>query len=155
MSSRRTIRVSGVIQAEISRLISRERLLEGTVITVTAVDVTPDLRQAFIYISFLESDQPAVRVMEILAKQSFHFQKEIAARTHLKNTPKLSFRHDQNIERGDRVLELLKEVEQADQNRPTPPAPDIAVRPLYQEGQKGPKGAASGCVFFSSLKTDD
>lgn len=117
MSSRRTIRVSGVIQAEISRLLSRERLLDGTLITVTAVDVTPDLRQAFIYISFLENARSAEKILEILSKQAFHFQKEIALRTHLKNTPKISFRYDKNLERGDHVLDLLKKVEEDDKKR--------------------------------------
>jgi ribosome-binding factor A len=117
MSSRRILRVSGVLQAEISRLISQERLLEGSIITVTAVDVTPDLRQAFVYVSFLESTRSTERVLNVLAKQAFDFQKEIAHRTQLKNTPKLTFRYDDNLERGDKVLELLKRVEEDDNKR--------------------------------------
>ncbi|MDZ4788632.1 MAG: 30S ribosome-binding factor RbfA [Blastochloris sp.] len=117
MSSRRTVRVSGVIQAEISRLISRERLLEGTVITVTAVDVTPDLRQAFIYVSFLEHVRSTEKILEILTKQSFEYQRDLAKRTRLKNTPKLIFRYDKNLERGDHVLDLLNRVEEDDSKR--------------------------------------
>jgi ribosome-binding factor A len=117
MSSRRTLRVSGVLQAEISRLLTQQRLFEGTIITVTAVDVTSDLRQAFVYVSFLENTQSAERILHTLAKQAFDFQKEIAKRTGLKNTPKLTFRYDENLERGDKVLDLLQRVAEEDKQR--------------------------------------
>lgn len=115
MANRRLNRVSGVLLAELARLISRERTLEGTVLTVSAVDVTPDLRQAFVYVSILESPESHDKVMEKLAKLGFPFQKSLAQRTHLKNTPKLEFRYDNHLERGDKVLELLKELEESDE----------------------------------------
>ena len=46
MSSRRLVRVSESIRGVLARLVSRERTLEGTLLTITGVDVSPDLRHA-------------------------------------------------------------------------------------------------------------
>ncbi|MEM1059157.1 MAG: 30S ribosome-binding factor RbfA [Verrucomicrobiota bacterium] len=111
MPSRRTIRVSEVLRKELGALLTRCQDLENRLVTVSAVDVSPDLREAFVYISLLDTDDESVReVMEILSRHRRDWQAAIGRRVKTKNTPHLNFRFDPAVERGDRVMAILEEI---------------------------------------------
>jgi len=113
MASRRTIRVSEVLRKELGMLLTRCQDLENRLVTISAIDVSPDLREAFIYISMLDTDEQNVsEVMDILDKHRRDWQKAIARRVRTKNTPSLRFRFDPAMERGDRVMSILEELKQ-------------------------------------------
>lgn len=114
MSSRRLTRLAGLIQSELSRHLKRTRVLEDTVVTITSVDITPDLRQAFIYVSTLGETIAPDELLAVLTRQAPEWQKEIAQRLHIKYTPRLFFRYDEAQERGDRVMEILRELDAED-----------------------------------------
>lgn len=114
MGSRRLIRVAEVIRAEIGRLISRERGLEGALLTITSVDVTPDLKQAFVYCSSLSADFSSSKILALLEDARVGWQKIIGQKMKTKNTPRLAFRMDDAQKRGDRVLQILDEIIQED-----------------------------------------
>lgn len=111
MSNRRLTRLSGLLQSELSRLITRARVLDDTVITITSVDVTPDLRQAFVYVSALGETISPDDLLTQLTKLAPEWQHEIAQRMHIKYTPRLQFRFDDSLERGDRVMDILRGLE--------------------------------------------
>ena len=109
--SERTQRVSEVIRREISTLISRELSLEGLLITVASVEVTPDLKHAYIYISMIEQTVSQAKVVGMLNRLRSRWQGEVGDRLETKFTPRLHFQFDKALERGDRVMEVMLEIE--------------------------------------------
>jgi ribosome-binding factor A len=78
-------------------------------VTVTAVETSPDLRHARVYVSVLGSDLE--RADSLAGLQSAHgvLQAEIANVMHMKRTPELKFVYDETVEQGMRINELLSE----------------------------------------------
>ncbi|MGF1678342.1 MAG: ribosome-binding factor A [Candidatus Methylacidiphilales bacterium] len=111
MSGRRHQRVCELLRAELSRLMSREKTLEGTLLTIVDVTLSPDFKQATAYFSSLN---PRLRVAEteaLLDDLAHHWHRDIAKRVHMKYIPRFIFRFDQSLERGDRVLNILRELD--------------------------------------------
>jgi len=79
-------------------------------VTVSAVDITPDLKQAHIYISALGSAGAIRRALELLEKNRTQLQTELSRRLHIKHTPHLHFHADGSIERGTRVIGIMEEL---------------------------------------------
>lgn len=105
--TRRTTRVAELIREEISRLIARERTLEGTLLTLTYVEVSTDLKHASVYYTSLSTHFKPNDLQEKLDHLRHPWQQEIGRHMHTKFTPKLSFRLDHAHQRGDRVMQLL------------------------------------------------
>lgn len=81
-------------------------------ITVTRVDVAPDLRSATAYVSiFNEDDETSVNAVRYLNKNHGYIQKMVSSRVKLKYTPKLSFKADTSLVEGDSVLNMLADME--------------------------------------------
>jgi ribosome-binding factor A len=78
-------------------------------VTVTAVDTSPDLRHARVYVSVLGSTVERERTLEGLASSHGVLQSAIAAELRMKRTPRLDFLYDESIERGMRIHELLED----------------------------------------------
>ncbi len=78
-------------------------------VTVTAVDTSPDLRSARVYVSVLGTDEE--RESSLAGLQSSHgfLQGKIASGTRMKRTPTLTFLYDESVDRGDRISRLLEE----------------------------------------------
>jgi ribosome-binding factor A len=107
----RLARVAEILKRELSTVILREVPSDGALITVNAVDVSPDLRNASVFVSILGT---AVQQKAALARLEQHrvvLQAEVAKRVVLKFTPHLHFHLDASIERGSRVLDILDELD--------------------------------------------
>jgi len=111
MSSRRLVRVAEVLKNELARLIARERALEGSLVTITSVEVTPDLKQAFIYVSKLNDEWREEDILSALGNLKSDWQKEIGRQLRTKFTPRLTYRFDDAQQRGDRVMQILNSIE--------------------------------------------
>jgi ribosome-binding factor A len=109
--NRRLVRVSEVVRAELARLLARDRLLADVLITFTSVEVTPDLRQAFVYFSFMNEEFQEDQVVRLFEKVRHDWQTDLGKRIEIKYTPRLIFRHDSGQQRGDRIMELLNELD--------------------------------------------
>jgi len=77
-------------------------------VTVTAVETSPDLRHARVFVSVLGNEQE--RDDSLAGLQSAHglLQAEIARVTHMKRTPELKFVYDETVEKGMRINEILE-----------------------------------------------
>ena len=109
--SHRLARVAELLQRELSASIIREVPTGGGLVTVTGVDVSPDLRNATVHVGVLGT---AAQQKEALARLEQHrglLQSECAKRVVLKFTPHLSFRLDESLERGARVLDILDQID--------------------------------------------
>jgi ribosome-binding factor A len=79
-------------------------------VTVTAVDTSPDLRAARVYVSVLGNADERDAALEGLRSSRGFLQGRIGDELRMKRTPALSFHYDDTIERADRMTRLLKEV---------------------------------------------
>jgi len=78
-------------------------------VTVTAVETSPDLRSARVFVSVLGSEEERTATLDALASSHGILQAQIARETRIKRTPTLTFHYDDSIERGARLSELLDE----------------------------------------------
>ena len=106
----RQLRVNELLKRELSAIVTRELTFENALVTINHVDVTPDLKSAHVYVSFLGSGSGAV-VIKQLEERRIALQTELARHIVLKYTPHLLFHLDDSIERGARVIEILQEIE--------------------------------------------
>jgi ribosome-binding factor A len=106
----RLVRVCEVLKREIGVIIRRELEFENTLVTVSDVDITPDLKQAHIFISALGTPAGRRKAMEALENHRVMFQTELSRRVQMKHTPHLNFRLDDAIERGTRVIDIMDEL---------------------------------------------
>lgn len=111
--SMRTTRVNELLRAEISELLLREvkdpRVSRGMV-TITEVQVSPDLRHAVVYVSHLGTEAERKEALEGLKNSAHFLHRELLHRLSLRNVPELVFKFDPSIERGARLAELINQV---------------------------------------------
>ena len=105
----RLLRVNEIVKRELSTIIGREITFTDVLVTINAVDVTPDLRNAHVYIGVLGKGS-AQTAMTQLDDHRAVLQSELAKHVVLKYTPHLVFHLDQSIERGTRVFQILQEI---------------------------------------------
>ena len=111
MPTRRTVRVAEVLRKELAACMSRSLELEGMLITISSVELPPDMRQAYIYVSTIHPELDQEKALAVLNRNRKEWQSSIGRRLGLKFTPQLIFRFDTAIERGDRVMEILTKLE--------------------------------------------
>ncbi len=108
MTGGRMRRVDEAIRAVLSDAITQD-LKDPRVgfVTVTAVQTSPDLRYARVYVSILGDDEE--RADSLVGLQSAHgyLQKRVASELRLKHTPTIDFAYDESVDRGMRIGEIL------------------------------------------------
>src|SRR5438093_6551095 len=109
----RQLRVNELVKRELRAIIAREINFEGVLVSINAVDVTPDLKSAHVFVSILGSATGASVIDKLEAHRSA-LQAELSRHVVLKYTPHLVFHLDDSIERGSRVLEILNEIDKLD-----------------------------------------
>ena len=78
-------------------------------VTVTSVETAPDLRHARVYVSVLGSDEEREATMEGLASSHGYLQEALGSELRMKRTPTLEFVHDDSVDRGFRIGEIIEE----------------------------------------------
>jgi len=106
--SKRLDRVNELMRREISAVIQREFEWKGSLVTISEVRVTQDLKEAKVFVSVLGGSSDAV--LEKLNQKHGLIQTRVSKRVVLKNTPVLMFRVDNSAARGVDVVNLLDEV---------------------------------------------
>jgi ribosome-binding factor A len=124
-TNRRVSRVAELIKREVSQMllngIKDDRVGTGMV-SVTDVDVSGDLQHAKIYVSIYGTDEAKVETMAGLKSATGYVRSELGARVRLRRTPEVIFLEDRSIERGNKVLALLNQL-----NHDRPPENLLAV----------------------------
>ena len=109
MASNRISRINQDIQRELSVLIPNVKDPRVTgMISVVAVDTTPDLRFAKVYVSMLDKSS-AAEVVKGLKSAAGYLRREIGRSLNLRYTPQLVFEEDNSIDKGAHILELLRD----------------------------------------------
>jgi ribosome-binding factor A len=104
-------RVREVIRRELSEIVNREIAFTATLVTLQHVDLTPDLKHAHVFVSAIGSELEKADVIDRLSSHRVELQRALSKRVILKYTPHLHFKLDTSIERGDRVIELLSNID--------------------------------------------
>ena len=79
-------------------------------VTVTGVNVTPDLREATVYVSVLGSERKRRETLAGLASAHGVLQARINRELNLRRTPTLTFSYDESVEQGVRMTQLIDEI---------------------------------------------
>lgn len=115
MPTRRQEQAADQIQRELSDLLLRStndpRIKFAS---VTAVQVSADLRHAKVYVSVLGDAAEQKETMYAIHHAAGYLKRELASRLSFKFMPELVFLHDESIERGDRILRLIEKVRAED-----------------------------------------
>ncbi len=119
MPTRRTVRVAEVLRQQLTNQIRRTGDLQELILTILDIEVSPDLRHAFVYFSVLNSDQTPAGVINRLNVHRHEWQQAIGKALQTKFTPHLHFRFDESVTRGNRVMQILQEIDQPEQEPPT------------------------------------
>ena len=110
MPYKRSDRVNALLQRELGTLISEElRDPRISFVTVTAVEITSDLRSARVHVSVLGDNEALRSTMVALTEAKRHLRHELGRRTELRFVPDLTFVPDTSAARSIRIDSLLKQ----------------------------------------------
>jgi ribosome-binding factor A len=112
MPSLRLQRVRELLKREIGEVIRREfPVAEAGLVSVNDVDVAGDLHSAIVFISILGTAEQQKRGLAMLTQHRKRIQGLVGRAVVLKYTPTLKFLVDDSIARGNRVLQIIEELE--------------------------------------------
>lgn len=112
MSEKNMGRLAQDMKREIIAIISRlkDPRLSGGLLTVTRLDVTPDLDVAKVYVSVLGNPEGPAPVIKALNCAAGHVRTEISHKMHIRKAPRLIFVEDDGAAYAAHINELLKEL---------------------------------------------
>ena len=103
-------RLGDLIQREVSELIRLElRDPRVGMITITSVDVSPDMSHARLFFTLLEKEKLA-DTLQGLKRSAGFLRSQLARRIKMYSTPELRFEYDESVERGDHISRLINSV---------------------------------------------
>jgi len=106
-SSGRPQKLGDLIQRELSGLLARElRDPRVGMLTITSVDVSPDLSHAKVFFTLLDK-KSLESTLQGLSRSAGFLRSQLAKRIKLYTTPQLRFVYDESVERGDHLSRLI------------------------------------------------
>jgi ribosome-binding factor A len=113
--SKRTERVADLIRRELADVfMNRMRDPRMGFVSITGVEVSPDLSHAVVYLSSLDGVEGRAEVVRVLTRAVPFLRRELAPRLGLREVPTLRFVYDESIERGARIEDLLRRIKEGD-----------------------------------------
>lgn len=118
--SQRQLRVGEQLRHIIAETMARghfrdEILIDkASIVTVTEVRPAPDLKQATAYVIALGGENMD-KILPALNEEAFLFQKDINAKSNLKFTPKIRFKHDVSFDKAQKLDQILSTIHYSDQ----------------------------------------
>ena len=119
MASNRIGRINEEIQKELASKIRnlKDPRVQDTMISITHVETTPDLRYAKVYVSFLQEER-AKDALKGLKSAGGYLRRELGRALQLRYTPELTWALDDSITYGAKMLKLINSLEVSDDERP-------------------------------------
>ena len=104
-------RVADQIRSEVASMLARDVHDPGVgFVTITRVQVTPDLQHARIHYTALGDDQARANTARALGRAAVFLRRQIGSRLRLKRVPELEFLYDESIAGQDRIEQLLNTI---------------------------------------------
>lgn len=118
MASSRIDRINEEILRELAELLCevKDPRVHRTLLSVTRVETTPDLRYAKIYVSLLDKEYTK-ETLAGLKSAAGYLRRELSRRLQLRHTPELQWQADESIVRGAHILELIEKLELPEDER--------------------------------------
>ena len=112
MSSNRINRINEEIQKELSNLLRtvKDPRVQDTMISITRVETTPDLRYTKVYVSFLQEDR-AKDAMAGLKSAAGYLRRQLGHNLQLRYSPEIVWEQDDSIVYGAKMLKLINSLE--------------------------------------------
>ena len=112
MASNRIGRINEELRKELAELLRnvKDPRVQGTMISVTRVEATPDLRYAKVFVSFLQEDK-AADALKGLKSAGGWLRRELGHALQLRYTPELVWELDDSITYGAKMLKLINSLE--------------------------------------------
>ena len=111
MQNLRHIRVRELLKRELNEIFRREFPVELGIVSVSEVGVSNDLHSAKVFVSSIGDNKTQQRAFRAVRKSASKIQFQLGQTVALRYTPKLKFVMDEARNRGDRVLQILDEIE--------------------------------------------
>ena len=111
MQNLRHIRVRELLKRELNEIFRREFPVELGIVSVSEVGVSNDLHSAKVFVSSIGDNKTQQRAFRAVRKAASKIQFQLGQTVALRYTPKLKFVMDEARNRGDRVLQILDEIE--------------------------------------------
>lgn len=92
-------------------------------ITLTKVQVSPDLQQARVFYTTLGDPQARIKTAKALERATPFFRRQIGGRLRLRRVPEIEFRFDETIQHQDRIERILRDLREEEAARAAPPDP--------------------------------
>lgn len=127
--SNRTLRVNELIQRELSAILRQHYQSEAVAITLTEVRVSPDLREARVFVSVVGDEAEKEKKLRWLRANARDIRQELGRRIVLKFLPRFEYVPDHSTERATHLLRLLDEVA-------PPPVQGETAAPAEPEDEK-------------------
>ncbi len=115
--STRTLRVNELLQRELSDILRKRYKDEALAITITGVQVSPDLHEGKVFIAVTGDEEDEIKCLRWLKHHSKDFRFELGRRVVLKNMPHFTYAMDTSTARGNRILSVLDEIAEQDKAR--------------------------------------
>ncbi|MEC9328875.1 MAG: 30S ribosome-binding factor RbfA [Pseudomonadota bacterium] len=107
----RVRRVAELVRRELSQFIIRELTDYGVgIVSITAVDMTRDLRKATVYVTAFDGSHDKEKVISILNESVSVMRKTLASQLELRRVPELEFHYDFSVERGMRLSKMIDQL---------------------------------------------
>lgn len=107
----RTTRVNELVKREISSILHTDYRDSAVYITISRVSISPDLRTGIVFYSVIGDDFQVARAQSLLGRIGRDLQRKAFKAVVLKYSPQLRFEYDPSMAEGERVLNLLDEVD--------------------------------------------
>lgn len=120
MAKYRQNRINDAVKQEMAQILRdvKDPRIASSLVSITAAEVSPDLKFAKIYFSVLGEDKN--EVLKALKGASGFFRSELARRINLRITPQLTFEYDGSMEYGANISTILKTLD---------------IKPLEEDGE--------------------
>jgi ribosome-binding factor A len=113
---KRILQVADIIREKVSEIIARDvELPQGSIISVTKVQISPDVREAKVFLSIFP-EQKRKEVFQIFISERRNLQKALGQELHFINTPKILFEIDQTLGKTFEIDSLIDQA-QSDESR--------------------------------------
>lgn len=116
MSKLRLQRVSELIREVLADIMKKIKDPRVGFLTITDVQVSPDLSSARVYVSMLSEGEDREKALKGLESASGFIRRELGKEIKLRKTPKISFIFDEGMERGMKILNMLNQIKPENKN---------------------------------------
>jgi ribosome-binding factor A len=145
--TQRTERIAELLRQEIGRALEREVTDPGIgFVTVTDVETSPDLAHARVWVSVIGTDERRKEALAALRRAMPFIRRGLGSKIRLRRIPELDVRLDDSVERGTRVLQIIRDLEAGRVPEETPPASESLPTPVPRLPHEGdtPEGPSIG-----------